>query len=340
MKVHLVVPENEANSIRGIGSYTRNLADALQSNYSNDEISPVILNSDTSADLVHYTFFDPFFSTLELSKAPTVITIHDLIPLKYPSHFPSGMRGKLNWVLQRSRARRASHIITDSEASKKDIMQIIGINGDRITVIPLAAALGKYDATRLSKVKSKYSLPKRYLLYVGDINWNKNVPGLIREFGRLEDPNLNLVLVGKAFMGTDPIPERLAIDKAVKESGKESLIHRLGFVDSTDLPIIYHEALLYIQPSFDEGFGFPLIEAMSVGCPVLSSNAGSLPEVGGDAVEYFDPYSRFAKDINSIINSPTTLTRLGKLGLKRADMFTWDKVAISTHQVYEKILAK
>jgi len=327
---------------RGIGSYTRELVSALSAGYPEDKIISTTTDYySLNADLVHFPFFDPFFLTLPSGrKLPTVVTIHDLIPLKYPSHFPRGIRGGLKWRLQRRQVRQVDHIITDSLASKHDITKMIGIDDDKITVIPLAPAGNSLVMSMLSKVKNTYHLPEKFLLYVGDINWNKNVVGLINNFGKLPSRDTHLVLVGKSFQTTNNIPEIAAINRAIEKSGKAKLIHQLGYVPSHQLPAVYKLATLYCQPSFDEGFGLTILEAMRVGCPVASSNRGSLPEVGGEAVAYFNPDKDMLEVLTKLLKSASFREKLSQLGQGRVKEYTWQKTAKLTHQVYEQILAK
>lgn len=331
---------HQQSSSRGIGVYTRELLTALQQTYTHDEFVTKY-DPRNPPDLIHYPYFDPFAPTLKLVPTiPTVITIHDLIPLRFPSHFPVGLRGKFNWFRQSRRAKQVSHIITDSESSKKDIIKILGLSGDKVTVVPLGPnQTKKLGAVMSGKIASSYALPPKYLLYVGDINWNKNVTGLIRAFSELKDKNLYLVLVGKVFSDQPDIPEYREIQRAIEKSGKKDLIIPLGFVPSHHLSVLYARALLYVQPSWYEGFGLPILEAMKFGCPVASSSRGSLPEIGGEAVAYFDPAKNMTETIADLISSPARLKELSVLGASRAKEFTWTKTALLTHEVYENILS-
>lgn len=342
MRVHISTrPIRQASRVRGVGVYTRYLTDALIKSFPADQY----LLSDSNqpkVDLIHYPYFEPFFLTLPLyHPIPTVVTIHDLIPLKYPAHFPPGLRGRLKWFLQKVAVRRSTHIITDSAASARDIADILSVPQPQISIIPLAAGSARIDAKTKNQLTKKYHLPKDFLLYVGDINWNKNIPGLIRAFTALDSPSLHLVLIGQAFASTHPSPELLEIQALIRQSSLFVRIHLIGYVPSHHLPGIYSLASLYIQPSWDEGFGLTLLEAMSAGCPVLSSNRGSLPEVGGEAAMYFDPGEKgdLTQKIAALTRSASVradLIQKGKLQLKR---FSWEQTAKLTHAVYAKVLA-
>jgi len=338
MKILLATKNLHTDSkIRGIGVYARELTRALSDNFPQDSFTTT--QSSTPPDLIHYPFFDPFFLTLSIpKKIPTIITIHDLIPPKYPSHFPVGLRGKLKWLRQKSQAQKVDHIITDSNASKQDIIRLLSIPDSRVTVIPLGPSGDKTSAEMTRKAKVEYDLPHRYILYVGDINWNKNVTGLIDVFAHLDAPTTHLVLVGKSFTSNLDIPEVSALKNAIKNSGKESKIHSLGYVPSHHLPAMYSYATLYVQPSWDEGFGFPVLDAMTRGCPVACSNRGSLKEVGGRSVAYFDPDSNMLDVISDLLAHPGKRAKLKNLGLIRAKKFNWDLAASRTHAVYEQVI--
>lgn len=331
-----------ASNTRGIGVYTRELISGLQTKYPQDKIVVTSHKLELGADIIHYPYFDPYFLTLTLiPKIPTIVTIHDLIPLKFPTHFLSGIRGKVKWFIQRHKVRKVAHIITDSQSSKQDIVSLIHVDPSRITVIPLGPNQSEKVPTRLfNKIVSSYQLPAKYLLYVGDINWNKNVVGLINSFASLKDPNLHLVLIGKIFADKPNIPEYREVEGAISASGKSNQILCLGYVPSHHLSVIYSRAALYVQPSWYEGFGLPVLEAMKFGCPVATSDRGSLKEIGGEAVAYFDPQLNMTEVIESLLASPTRLAHLTELGLIQAKKFTWEITARLTHEVYEKVLAK
>ena len=336
-------PLLSGSKTRGVGVYTRELVSALQKDFSRDSFSVTDGNVYKSgADLVHFPYFDPYFLTLPYKKPiPTVVTIHDVIPLRFPEHFPAGYRGKLKFILQKKSLTNVAHILTDSSSSKADIITYLGIASSQITVVPLAGSLVRATKTIEDEIAREYNLPSKYLLYVGDINWNKNVTGLIEAFSRLNQKSLHLVLVGKVFADKPNIPEYRAVMSKVSHADLHDRVHLLGYVPTHHLPYIYRHATLYIQPSWYEGFGLPVLEAMREGCPVLSSGNGSLREVGGEAVSYFDPsdMSSFVESIKSLLAKPSERKRISELGLARAKEFSWEKTAQLTYEVYEKILA-
>ena len=338
--VFSAMPLKNNNKTRGVGVYTRELIAALRKHNPRD----VFVESTGSpytqpSDVVHYPFFDPFYLTLPwYYRRKTVITIHDLIPLKYPLHFKKGVRGRIKWQIQKLRARFATAIITDSASSALDIKRLIGIAESKIHVVPLAAPTVRTTLSVNHKVKKLYQLPENYILYVGDINWNKNVLGLIAAFNKVKSSDVHLVLVGKVFSDKPGIPEYLSIMDAIHKSPKSALIHPLGYIPGHYLGSLYSLATLYCQPSWDEGFGFPMLEAMALGCPVVSSDRGSLREVGGSAAVYFDPGStELPRTLDEVLSDPDKRKEMASAGIAQAKRFSWDKVADSTMGVYRSL---
>ncbi len=343
LRVEIVAKSPYAGSgPRGVDVYATNLFNELASTHSRDK---TFLSRDKegtqSVDIVHYTFFDPFFLTLwgRKPKAKYVVTVHDLIPLRFEAHFPVGMRGRFKWLLQKRALSQASAIITDSECSKNDIAELVGISKDKIFVVPLAAGHTTVNEKMVKMVRSEYHLPEKYLLYVGDINWNKNIPGLIRAFGALNLPDIHLVLVGKAFESSKGTREYKEIEEVIASVGINN-IHMLGFVPSHHLPAIYRGSILYVQPSWYEGFGFPVLEAMEQETPVACARTGSLPEVAGDFAHYFDPSDEngMVTILKDLLKNKEKREKYIEEGRKWARTFSWEKVVEETHRVYEKIV--
>jgi len=340
-----VAPLYSGHKVRGVGFYTQRLLDGFKT-YRGLGISikelknkEEILNADY--DLLHIPYFSPFFVTLPLAKKkPLVVTIHDLIPLKYLSHYPPGLKGSIRWQIQKLLLRRADGVITDSLVSKRDINRFSGVPLNKISVIYLAA--GK-DFRRLkignweSEIKQKYHLPDVFVLYVGDVNWNKNVPELVRA---CKETKIPLVIVGRQALedNFDPShPENIDLVWLRQQTDQKSVI-ALGFVETSDLVKIYNLATMYCQPSFDEGFGLPVLEAMACGCPVISSNLGSLPEVVGQGGLTNSPSARgLASMITKVVKNKGLQKSLIEKGLTRTADFSWSKTVTETAEVYKSI---
>jgi len=326
-----------AHKTRGIGFYTKRLIQALRLIKGPDFSVRLIKQGKIpqDVDLVHYPYFDLFLLTLPIKKIkPTVVTVHDLIPLVFPDKFPKGIRGWIKYQIQRQALRRVDAVITDSECSKKDIIKFIGFPKEKIYVVPLAP--GK-EFKKL-EIKKKYSLPKIFALYVGDVNWNKNVEGLIKACAKIK---IDLVLVGKAFRDKS-LPETQAILRLIEELSLNNQTRILGFTPTEDLVAIYNLATVYCQPSFYEGFGLPVLEAMACGTPVVCSKTSSLPKVVGDAAVFVDPndYKSIAEGIMKLMENKKLYEGLREQGRRRARKFSWEKTAKETVKVYHEVVKR
>lgn len=353
MKIAInTLPLETAHKYRGIGYYTSNLIKALETDKSIDILRFTSEVELKNVDGVHYPWFDLFFHTLPIRKHfPTIITIHDIIPLIFPKYYPVGLRGKFNYFLQKLALSNCKFIITDSLSSKKDIVKYLKIDDRKISVISLAAdnRFKVLSDNQLIHIQRKYKLPANFLLYVGDANWVKNLPFLIKGFNQLKKSdfkNLTLVLVGGVFLKNvenidHPELESLRqVNRMIKEYNIENAIIRPGNLEIDELIAFYNLATIYIQPSFYEGFGLPVLEAMSCGTPVVCSGMGSLTEVAGNAAVFFDPskLNQFILIVTEILSSKSLQYKLSKLGLIQATKFSWDKVAGQTKLVYTKAL--
>lgn len=344
MNIALVAPVLAGHTYRGTGTYTENLYKGLRSS---EKVNVTLVSQEdnlASFDIIHYPYFDPFFLTLPLLKErPTVVTVHDLIPLRYPHHFPKGVRGYIKWQIQRYSLGRSKAIITDSLASKNDILKFCQIPSDKIYPIPLGIGNEFRVITAknvLERTRKKLKLPENFILYVGDINYNKNIPGLLEAFRLVQKSlqDLRLVLVGIGLV-TPSIP-LTEILQFIHAHSLDDKVHRIGFIDISDLVHTYNLAKIYIQPSFAEGFGLTVLEAMACGCPVMASNSSSLPEVAGDAGILFNPSKSevIGEGIISLYKDLEKQNSLKEKGLQRIKSFTWKKCTDEVIQIYEQVL--
>lgn len=349
MKVAIdVLPLQTGHKFRGVGIYTQNLIGSLQLiEVTNFSVQSILQGKiPPNVDLVHYPYFDPFFLTLPLRKPkPTIVTIHDVTPLVFPDKFPKGARGWLKFQIQKLSLKGATAVITDSQNSKKDIVNHLGFPKEKIYVVPLAPGeefKPIADRRSLITIRKKYQLPKHFILYVGDVNWNKNIEGLIRAFKKLQSskaPKLQLVLAGKALEDKS-LPETRLIFQLIKELNLIDQTRILGFVSTKNLVAIYNLAAVYCQPSFYEGFGLPVLEAMACGCPVVAANMASLQEICQKAAVMVDPYdvNDIAAGIKKVLSSSAVYDKLRKRGLKQAEKFSWKKTARQTIDVYQRVI--
>lgn len=344
-----ITPLKTAHKNRGIGYYTDNLLAHLKKNDSVLIQTFTNISEIKDVDIVHYPWFDFFFHTLPIAKkAPTVVTIHDVIPLIFKEYYTVGFKGQVSFFLQKLALRNCKAFITDSTISKKDISQYLKLQEEKVNPIPLGVDNNFKPLSGDKKlfVKRKFSLPDRFVLYTGDANWVKNLPFLVEGFKLLrEDLNfidVKLVLVGGVFLKKiDNIdhPELNSlkrVNELIYKLNLEKEVIRLGQIDIKDLAGIYNLATVYVQPSFYEGFGLPVLEAISCGTPVVCSKDGSLPEVGGNAAIYFDPknVNQLVHLLREVLNDKSLQNKLSKMGLKQADKYSWEKTAAESIKIY------
>lgn len=348
-----ISPTSDGNSARGVGFYTSRLVPALQSeiktnpefkDFQIDLIRNSCLPAGTASleighfDLIHYPFFDPFQLTLPPRRnTPTVVTVHDLIPRQFKSHFPVGIKGEIRWLIQKHRLGLVDYIITDSHSSKYAIHRITGYPTEKMYTIYLAAdAIFKpvKDKKKLLLTKQKYHLPNKFVLYVGDINWNKNIPTLVNTCQKLQYP---LVIVGKSATQSNVINHPWNRDLLWLQQQHRPNLLLTGFVPDLELNNIYNLATMYCQPSFAEGFGLPLLEAMQAGCPIAYSQESSVGEIMDFHGEMFNPYLQ--PSIETAIKKLWTSLKLRqsyiRQGLKYTSTFSWQSTAIQTLSVYK-----
>lgn len=338
-------PLKNANAIRGVGVYTRFLAEALAKNKSVELTLSSEQNLDFKAEITHYPFFDLFFSTLPLiNKGKTIVTIHDTIPLLFPKFYPIGKKGLLALIRQRVALKSVNAVITDSNSSKTDIAKYLKFPLEKIYVVPLAPNpnLRSASEAEIKKITKKYKLPKKYLLYVGDINYNKNIPQLIKTLKFLSK-DIKLVCVGKNFVPQN-IPEWKAIEAQIALSdvaNRIKFITDLGSDSSLDLAALYSGALAYVQASLYEGFGLPVLEAMRCGTPVVCADNSSLSEVTLNKALLVEEAKaeNFALAIEKILTwSKLDRDKFIGQAMFHARKFTWQKTAQNTVEVYQKVI--
>ncbi len=281
-------------------------------------------------DLYHFHF--PVFASLIKYRRPAIVTVHDLIPLRFP-HLYSRTRRKLT-KKRLIYSSRADCIIAVSQSTKEDLVQLLNINPEKITVIYHGVNHKIYQPRAKDQARKALGLSqeKRILLNMGTESLNKNIERLIRAFYRLTKRFTDLILirVGSTSESVTHLINELKIgDKVLRK----------GFIER-HFNLYYNAADLYICPEILGGFGLPNLEAMASGCPVISSDAGSFPEVARDAGLFFNPW-----DEEDIFEKTALLLENSKLrgeyaqkGLKRAKLFSWKKAAEETIKVYAQVV--
>jgi glycosyltransferase involved in cell wall biosynthesis len=289
-------------------------------------------------DLLHVQYTAPPFA-----PCPVVTTIHDLAFEHLPETF-----NRRSWMQMRltvrQTARRAAHIITVSEYSRADISRTYGIAPERITVTPEAASASFFpvtNETELKKIRESYGIQERYILSLCSIQPRKNLVRLIEAYSYLRSvrPGVKLpqlVLAGKRGW-LDSETFRAAERSAL---GKEIVF--TGYVPERDLAGLYSGAICFVYPSYFEGFGLPIVEAMQCGVPVIAGNRTSIPEIAGDAGLLFDPFDTQAlvSALTQVIDDPEFRAELSVKGLQRAQTFDWKTTAQMTLGAYERAVKR
>lgn len=297
------------------------------------------------------------FHSSDWTQPPTnarkITTVHDLVVYRYPesssnkfgfrlsdlSPIPNiveTQKQRLAWV-----KKECDLIIADSEATKSDIVEILKIPKEKIRVVYLAAGQEYLDYSlqstahrnkEIERVRKKYQLRKKYFLAVGTREPRKNFDRLIQAFQNLDNRDVDLAIAGKLGWG-----------ESNNSKFKIPNLKLLGYVPQEDLPALFAGAYGFVYPSLYEGFGVPIIEAMTVGTPVVTSNVGSMPEAGGKAATYVDPNDTqsITKGLEKLLETTATqYTRLQKESQNQAGRFSWKKTVSETLKVYDEICSR
>jgi glycosyltransferase involved in cell wall biosynthesis len=269
-----------------------------------------------------------------------VVTVHDLGYLHYPKAHTRFQRWYLDWST-RYNARAAKRVIADSHATSADLQTLYRVPADKIVVAYPAGANGLQpvtDAEALSACQQHYGTGSQYLLFLGSLQPRKNLPTLIRAFGLavrkgMIDPGIRLALAGKQGW----LPENL--EGLARDEGVSDRLILPGYVPEVNLAALLSGALAFVLPSFYEGFGLPVLEAMACGAAVICSNVSSLPEVAGDAAILVDPQdvNAWARAIADVCGDPELRMNLHMRGLLRAAAFSWQACARQVLGVLETV---
>ncbi|MGH2521465.1 MAG: glycosyltransferase family 4 protein [Anaerolineales bacterium] len=280
----------------------------------------------------------PGFDAPLWKPGPVVLTVHDLIGMLFPRNLPPISR--LYWARWLPfTVRAADAIIADSENTRRDLLRLLRLPPEKITVAPLGVDERFRPASQGQKTDSRarYNLPEDFILYVGTLEPRKGIDTLIEAFARLaaEHPH-HLVLAGKRGWYWEPILQRIAAH------GLEERARVLDYVPDDDLPVLYASAAVFAFPSRYEGFGLPPLEAMACGTPVVCSNAASLPEVIGDAGMMVAPndVNALARALTQVLGDAHLQAELRERGLRWAPGFTWEQTARQTLEVYHRVLSR
>lgn len=268
---------------------------------------------------------------------PTVLTVHDLSWKLFPEFYSRKMQLWHRMVRPEKLFGQSSQLITPSESTAQDLQDVFRVESTRITTIPhgIDSRFSPKMEARDHGVRSRYKLPKRFALFVGTLEPRKNLLGLIegiKQYRLMSRDDLSLVFVGKWGWRSTHLRHRLW-KRDVKD-----WVHHLGYVPPEDRPALYRSARVLTWPSFYEGFGLPVLEAMASGTPVIASRTSSLPELTQDAAILVDPYNPtdIAEALSQLLRSQPLQQRLKERGIARAAEFSWKKTAEKTLESFTK----
>jgi glycosyltransferase involved in cell wall biosynthesis len=288
-------------------------------------------------DLVHVQYTAPVGCPV-----PVVVSVHDVSYLEHPEYFTRFRSWQLRQTVKRT-VRSAARVFTPSEFSKQAIQRAYALPDEKVMVMPNAVSssfrpVPRETSQRWVRAHRDYSFP--FMLTVGDLQPRKNHLRLIQAFEEIlrSNPNLphHLVLVGKETWFSD------TVRTAAQKSPAGSRIHFTGFVEDEELLRLYGACDLFVYPSLYEGFGLPILEAMACGRAVACSNSSAMPEVADSAALLFDPQSvpEMVRAMRDLLLDAELRTRMERLGLHRATLFSWEKTARKTLDVYYEIAGR
>ena len=268
--------------------------------------------------------------------APIVVSVHDVSYLEHPEYFTTFRALQLRLTVRRT-VRSAASVLTPSEFSKRRILEAYQLEEEKVVVLPNGVSSAFRPVARELAQRSlpaSLSIPGPFILTVGDLQPRKNHLGLIRAFDELlrTYPQLphHLVIVGKETWHGP------TVHAAAKKSFAHDRIHFTGFVDDDQLHRLYGACDMMVYPSFYEGFGLPIVEAMACGRAVACSNTSAMPEVADSAALLFDPYSQrdLVSSMRDLLLNPELRHRMERLGAQRATLFSWERNAARTLDLY------
>ncbi len=294
------------------------------------------------ADIIHffYNWSFPF-----RKKVPSVLTVHDVIPFT----FREAMGLYRNIFLYKPGIRMACRlndiIATVSEFSKQDIAKKVGVPHDKIRVIPNGLReQNPKDPSLEEELKNRFEIKDTFILNVGGIHERKNIVRLIHAFAGLVNLNGysgNLLITGSVSGAPYQNKMKSICDASVRETGMENRIIFTGFISEKELDSLFRMADFLIYPSLYEGFGIPVLEAMKMGLPVITSNTTAMPEVAGDAACLVDPTNieEMTSVMSELLQNRQRQEEMIEKGLERARSYTWQNVSESYLNLYQEIIA-
>ena len=291
----------------------------------------------TSPDVFHA----PHYVLPMLTPCRSIVTIHDCIHLVFPQYLQNRLARAYARTMFWTAVNRASLILTVSEASKKDILRFFGVPKEKVTVIYNAIDERFYvepPEEEMVRVRERYQLNDRFLMYAGNVKPHKNLELLIDAFVLLRQDGFDHL---KLLVTGSEVSRYATLRRAVHRHNLHRHVRFLGYQSEETLAVLYRLADVFVFPSLYEGFGLPPLEAMASGTPVVVSNVSSLPEVVGGAgilVNPYDPRS-IADGIRQVLSDGTLRAELTTRGLARARSFSWQESVTQIQQIYQDVAA-
>lgn len=264
------------------------------------------------------------------SQTKKITVVHDLVFIKFPETLDKKIvtvqKRRLEWVKKES-----SLIVTDSYSTKNDILKLLNIPQKKIKVIYPAVQVSKPQSSQIRKTLAKYQIKKPFILTVGKIEPRKNLHRLIKAFIKTKPAKLKLIIVGPKGWG--------GVNKQLTNLTYKNNIKLLGVVSDIELYCLYKAADFFIYPSLYEGFGYPVVEAMKLGCPIATSNTSALKEIAQGAGLLFNPLDEnmIAKTINTLYHSPDLQNKLRLKGIKKAKQFSLKKYGRQLVKTFQQV---
>ncbi len=314
------------------GQYRWRLGALASQQFGIPNYAKAILPPENGAILYHATEH-----LLPRLPCPTVLTVHDLIFERYPEHHTATNRAFLKRAMP-AFVRAATHIIAVSEQTKRDLMELYATPAEKITVVyeGIDAGFSPAGPDAVERVRDIYSPERPYLLMVGTLEPRKNHLTAVRALARLKAagrPHRLLIAGGQGWLFDE-------IRRQIDSLGLQDDVRFTGYVPDVELPALYSGAACLLLPSLYEGFGFPVLEAMACGTPVVCANVSSLPEIAGDAALLVPPRDdeALAAAVARVLADPELAANLVRAGLEQAGRFSWSRCARQTVAVYEGVL--
>jgi len=275
---------------------------------------------------------------------PSVVTIHDCIHLRFPQYLPSRAAWRYAHFVMGSAVRRSALVFTVSEASRRDILHFYPwADPEKVVVVPNAIdpdLLQDPGPEEMERVRERYQIRGRFVLFTGNIKPHKNLERLIEAFARLRSrpghEDVRLLIIG------EDVSRYPSLRRVMESAGVRADVRFFGFVPQTTLAALYRMASVFAFPSLYEGFGLPPLEAMACGTPVLTSRISSLPEVVGDAAVLVDPYDveDIASGLERLLGDPALCASLVEKGRARVGAFSWERSVGAIHAGYMRALGQ